>query len=431
MPVLDGTDLGTRFLALVGGSVRSAAADAKRAGYRLIAIDRFGDQDLLELSDHWIFYDDQNQWIERLRKLPLAPLVPVGGFQSPETVRFNADSAYLLGDRLIAYPNPSILQSLNCPVRLANAAQQCGITFPQTRSIDFTLGAQPASRSFDDPSYDPCPDLWGGKSWLLKPIQHSGGAGIRFADHLRPGDEATHYLQERLSGVPLGVNYIAWRDAGGLKVKLLGAFRGLNFRHDEHPFLYGGSLGPVRLLPSTLERMSRIGHTIAREFSLVGVFNVDLIMRPNESLALLEVNPRYSASMELLHGSNGNHIALDRTSLIDWHLAAHQGDTRLGAEVERWLVGNLQETTMSYGCKRVVYCGNWEPHIVWKRLERGSDLARKDSRTHLELKICDLPCNESSIVPGGPLCTVLVRNAKSPHEALRASKWLARQIENA
>jgi predicted ATP-grasp superfamily ATP-dependent carboligase len=134
--------------------------------------------------------------------------------------------------------------------------------------------------------------------WLLKPLRSSGGIAIRFAEE----DEWTKprrgmYLQEHVAGEAASAVFLA---AGG-RSALLGATRqllGQDFGLGQ-PFLYVGSLGPLVLNRREADALASLGAALASRFTLRGLFNVDFVRTPR-GIWPVEVNPRYSASVEVL-----------------------------------------------------------------------------------------------------------------------------------
>src|SRR5262249_18435246 len=94
--------------------------------------------------------------------------------------------------------------------------------------------------------------------------------------------------------------------ADGSSARLLGVTRMLVGEAWLHAraFHYCGSIGPVRTQPPLLEALERLGNALAKGFGLFGLFCVDFVMRAAIPWPL-EVNPRYTASVEVLEYSSG------------------------------------------------------------------------------------------------------------------------------
>jgi predicted ATP-grasp superfamily ATP-dependent carboligase len=175
-----------------------------------------------------------------------------------------------------------VLSRVRDPWRLSRALAEAGLAFP------------PLARSA------------AGGQWLVKPLRGSAGLGVRraTAGDLRERPRRT-ILQQFIEGASCSALYVA---AGGRAV-LLGATRqllGSDFGLTSE-FLYAGSIGPLVLRPDEHAKLQRLGDLLAEQFRLVGLFGIDFIRTPAE-IWLLEVNPRYTASVEILERTSGRHF---------------------------------------------------------------------------------------------------------------------------
>lgn len=439
-------------LLLIGGSVRAAAEDAAAAGYRIVAVDRFGDFDLRAISAAWIPLTQADGWLAAARS-HAGPIVPTGGFIWP---------AAPLDENLcqrVAYPTPDRLETIRDPDRLRGVARDVGIHFPETLPL-----TPLAIASLADPA-----------DWLVKPVAGTGGAGIRaLADFLRTGSTAMpgycQHVQRRLLGRTIGVSYFARRGGKTSFTRLLGICAGLTHRlNPQHRWLYGGSIGPFDTdwpdREAARGRLTDLGRAVAEAFDLVGLFNLDLIRQPDGSLWLLEINPRYSASMELLLG----HPEHRERSLIDAHVAAYQEragtlDTTAAGRRTDWLQG--EEPLIpdgNFACKRIVYARrpvaipldptDWQLRAGLERVDSAQQTAVAGG-DRFRISLHDLPAPplpapplpepvlpaESSdaygpaplpgatavVEAGMPVLTVIVRGAGRRRDCLR----MARKIES-
>ena len=424
-------------LILVGGSVRAAATDAVAGGYRVVAIDRFGDRDLLQISERWYPLDDR--WQQQLAAWPAAPIVGTGGF-------LWRDSCHLRSDRLVAFPTPDVFQSLCDPEQLRQVAAGCELDFPLTiphagRSSPLMVAA-PASAS---------------QRWLIKPRYGTAGIGIRFASasslsgHTDPSDDPID-LQQWVAGRPLGACFFTRRRCGQRVTRLLGAFDGLTHRqHRDWRWLYGGSLGPRQLTTSDRESLSRLGTEIADRFGLVGLFNVDLLRRRNGTLVLLEVNPRYSASMELLRIPLNHSQAYPWASLIDWHLAAYeesagQIDHQTADRRTAWAglpaddadvrsrpaahpaAGHGRQAAPESACKRIVYAAT-SMRIDCSVEELICRFAAPVEKSFgVQISFHDLPPLGAIVPAGAPALSVIVRGRQDAATLRRTAQRIAAHL---
>jgi predicted ATP-grasp superfamily ATP-dependent carboligase len=333
-------------LLLVGGSVRAAADDAAHAGYPIVAIDRFGDADLRRTCADWRPLGQPEDWVDAATTFP-GPIVPTGGFAWPQKTLEPALA------RRVLFPSPHAILELTDPDRLRSLAASAQIRFPKTIPLqDFNPHKTTPSGSAGD--------------WLIKARLGTGGAGVhplRTAPTAAPDDRIPTdlCLQRRIFGRPIGAQFFTRRPGGRCVTRLLAIFAGLTHRrHPQLPFLYGGSAGPCDATwperDAARARLARLGQLAAEAFGLCGLFNIDLIRDPQGNLWLLEINPRFSASMELYRRLAPN----PQPSLIDWHIAAHQerhglispaeADARTGPDQ------NLSLPPIDrYGFKRIVY----------------------------------------------------------------------------
>ncbi|HBJ34619.1 MAG TPA: hypothetical protein DDZ51_07620 [Planctomycetaceae bacterium] len=375
----------SKTILLVGGSVRAAAVDAHRAGFSIVALDHFGDADLRAVCQQWIHLQRTDAWMDATPQCN-ATIVPTGGFDWP-----TAGPPSHQG--LIAFPSKPQFDAMRDPRVLAELASDAGIGFPITFQHDELANVNPATHH----------------DWMIKPHAGTGGLGIRSLCHIntepmRPGE----YLQERVSGRPVGVNFISRFGDAAYQTKLLAAFAGLTHRKNpEHRWLYGGSIGPLGLqdtIPIHIhQQLCALGDRIAERFELVGLFNVDFILTPDRSLVLLEINPRYSASMELMPTAG---------HLVDCHIAAYeenlghidrqQADHRFAA-LDQHAAGPHR-----LACKRIVYAT--QPTRFNSSVEDLCKITRDLSEPDgIQVTYHDIPSTNDIIPSGYPVLTIIAR----------------------
>jgi predicted ATP-grasp superfamily ATP-dependent carboligase len=114
----------------------------------------------------------------------------------------------------------------------------------------------------------------------------------------------------------------------GLQSRFVGATQQLTARPTgERLFVYGGSLGPLKLGGERLEAVTTIGAMLTAKFGLRGLFGVDFIencdlmpFNRDYSLWTLEINPRYTAGMEILERAFGYSLIADHVRACNGHL---------------------------------------------------------------------------------------------------------------
>jgi predicted ATP-grasp superfamily ATP-dependent carboligase len=214
-----------------------------------------------------------------------------------------------------------------------------------------------------------------GKRWMLKPRVSGGGHGVG----LWSRDEAVlpgHYLQEFVEGTAGSVIFVA---AGGRGV-VLGITRQLvgddAFGTSDCRYCGNILLESEEMVPDAVALVD----AVAAEFSLAGVGSIDVIAS-EDGLQPVEVNPRWSASMELVERARG-------ISMFALHADA-------------CVKGTLPEFDVSAPSEQGALHGK---AIVFAR----QDLVVTGTRAWLkDPDVRDVPHEGERIAAGQPICTVL------------------------
>jgi predicted ATP-grasp superfamily ATP-dependent carboligase len=259
-------------LLIFGASARAAAFSALRAGFRPWCADLFADADLRAACPAVRLPGRYPEAFAELVRAPVrGPWLYTGGLENhPDLVGRMAQLRPLWGN------GAEVLRRVRDPQVLAAAAREAGL---------------------------PAPRLCRGRSshpgrWLVKPLAGSGGAGVRFHDGRRPprGDV---YLQEFIEG--LSVSAVFTSSSPGTLVGLTRQLVGEPFLNAP-PFRYAGNVGPLPAGDQG-EGLVRLGHALALA-GVRGVFGVDGVLN-HAGFWPVEVNPRYTASVEVLEHATG------------------------------------------------------------------------------------------------------------------------------
>jgi predicted ATP-grasp superfamily ATP-dependent carboligase len=289
---------------IAGVSTRALAESAARAGCGVIAVDGFGDLDLRRVADVRLARDARGRFssgaaVRAGRGAQVDGVVYCASFENhPRAVRTLAAGATLWGNP------PNVLERVRDPLLVAATLARLGLPTPAVRAT--------APRSTRG--------RVAGRSWLAKPLASGGGAGVVA---WRPGRRAPRdaYFQERIAGIPGSIVFAAdGRRAVplGLSRLLAGerAFGAAGFRYCGS-ILVGAGDAVFTDAVQLYARAVTLAETITREFGLVGVNGIDFIARSGIPYPI-EVNPRYTASMELVER------AYD-VSIFDIHARASAG----------------------------------------------------------------------------------------------------------
>jgi predicted ATP-grasp superfamily ATP-dependent carboligase len=364
---------------IVGASVRALAESAAVSGYRVVALDAYGDLDLqlrvpaLSLRRDLGVEYSAGRAARAAADIPAAAVAYASGFENhPAAVTALARDRNLWG-------NPAaVVRRVRHPAALAEALGARGFAVPNVRTASRV--ALPAD----------------GREWLVKPLRSGGGHGIRA---LRRGTRARRgsYLQERIRGEPGSIVFIAdGRRAVplGLSRQLVGdrAFGASGFRYSGS--LLSGAVPVFEREHEIAETAARIASAVTEAFGLVGVNGIDFIARDGVPWPI-EVNPRYTASMELVERAHD-------VSLFGLHARACAGelpgfDSLLG-----------RRTGAVWG-KAIVYA-------------TGDVTMREIRRWWREDRVRDVPHPGERISRGRPICTVLApaANPEACRQALAA-----------
>ncbi len=275
-----------RRLLLAGVTARAFAASAVRAGWDVTAIDAFGDLDLRS-SARVIPVRGEDGGFDPALAAAAARIVQTSAAAYTSNFENHPSAvAALASGRLLLGNAPAVLRRVRDPFMLMPALRRCGFRTPLTRAS--------APRA-DGP---------GLRRWLLKPRRSGGGHAT---SAWRPGVAVGRhqYLQQRVSGPVASITFLA----DGRGALAIGLSRQIVGRHEfgASGFRYCGSLvgeGVLDFDDGLLARAGAMAQAAAREFGLVGLNGIDFIARAGEPWPI-EVNPRYSASMELLEPRAG------------------------------------------------------------------------------------------------------------------------------
>jgi predicted ATP-grasp superfamily ATP-dependent carboligase len=109
-------------------------------------------------------------------------------------------------------------------------------------------------------------------------------------------------FQRRIAGVPCAAVFTAIDGASvliGVTRQLVGeAWLGA------HGFQYCGSIGQLPVSDAVRSTVEQIGQVLTEEFELTGLFGVDFVL-DGDNVWIIEVNPRYTASVEICERATG------------------------------------------------------------------------------------------------------------------------------
>ena len=278
---------------IVGVSTRGLAESATRAGYTVLSVDGYGDMDNPAVPALSLARDLGSEYSAHAAaaagiELEYDAVCYCSNLENhPREVELLARRGELWGNPL------AVLRRARDPLlisRLLRGRLRAGVTVRASAPLPDTSGpARAGVRARRAP-----------REWLAKPRDSGGGHGIT---QWQPGDPLPrgHVLQERIVGTPGSLAFVASGDEVlpfAVSRQLVGdaAFGASGFQ-------YCGSIlagHPTALVDAATE----CARMLTEELSLVGLNCLDFVARDGVP-HVIELNPRYSSSMELAERAFG------------------------------------------------------------------------------------------------------------------------------
>jgi len=296
-----------RNLLVIGLDIVSLASSARKAGYKVYAVDYFGDQDLKHLchKTRSIIKQRIGETCGRLstnfnpeallhltQKLLKsseidAALLSSGLEDSPETLSELNDMVPILGN------SPDVIQKVRNKSEFFHELDRLGIPHPETAITENFEEAREKSKDLGFPV-------------VVKPSKGFGGVGVREARNAQELKKAFRdaslfdkkvLIQESISGTPASASLISSTDEAiilSLNEQLLG-MREIGQRE---PFGYCGNVVPLSVTETVKDACRSIVEKVALHFGLVGSNGIDLVISEEAVPYVIEVNPRFQGTLE-------------------------------------------------------------------------------------------------------------------------------------
>ena len=243
--------------------------------------------------------------------------------------------------------------------------------------------------------------------WIWKPFQSGGGTGVRrlstpaTSSDTRPPLSQNGYFQQFQTGPVIGAAFLADNESCevfALSNQLVG-------RIGQNEFTWVGASLLSSFPQEPQQQIAKIGRAVAKRTGLIGWFGIDFILDCDQQPLMIEVNPRYTSTMEIWERQTGrslfalHHKACHGTPLSNLTLP---GKTKPGAGiiVKSYLYNRNSSKLPLHVTKE-----------VFEKLVAATDCSNENF-------ITDVPNIGTQIGVGDPVCTTWIARDNSSEGAV-------------
>lgn len=290
------TSTKNKLLVIIAHSARALAESASRAGYQVVSIDGFADVDTLNACyESWCLPLVKGEFdVEKIEacvdkvhaRYPVAKLIAGAGTEPFIHYLETVPGWQLLGN------SAACVKQVCEPTSFFAALDYLSIPYPEI-------------------SYDSTPTNIG--QCLYKAPFQCGGMGVS-----KGKNESNHpgYWQQEVEGVPISALCLCV----GKQSQLIGVNRQFTCAFSSAlPYVYAGALANYNVDSKNTDKIISYISNLSNYFNMNGLCSVDMIVH-GDSILVLEVNPRVSATYELYERVQ------PALNLIDAHIRVCEGE---------------------------------------------------------------------------------------------------------
>ena len=311
-------DVDLKTILVIGLDSVALAHSARKAGFKVFAVDFFGDQDLQKTCESTLSIVTQNVG-ESCGHLetdfsPNKFLVLARGIfarhrvdgiflasgleDSPKTLLKLNQLAPIIGN------HPRTIENVRGKVGFFNQVRKLGINHPDTTLVETAEEAKQAAKDISYPV-------------LVKPLRSLGGSGIRLAESKTQLDEILQriapfppriLIQEYIIGKHMSVSFVSTGKTS-LILTLNEQLLGMKDVGQKEPFGYCGNIVPATFDEAFTKKCANLVQRISTHFNLLGSNGIDLVVPEHGSPYVVEVNPRFQGTLECVEEFLGINLA--------------------------------------------------------------------------------------------------------------------------
>jgi|Deesub1362A_J573_1020465.scaffolds.fasta_scaffold00049_99 hypothetical protein len=258
---------GERIL-VIGNNVRNIVQSAAKSGYKVYALTKFIDSDLILFAERVFLIEDENtDWVrkrgEELSEILNARVVLASGYEDLHL------TSEILGS------DPSGLESVLNKLKFYRTLERAGLPHPEVL------------RDYEG-------------DCIVKPIRGGGGERILLAPLTQ--DKLSDYLIQRLiRGFPCSASLIVGKETTVIALNEIIAGWG---EMNAFGFRYVGNITPLVVDKELEKKLRKLAIEVVNLFDLKGSIGVDFVVDERNEPYILEINPRFQGSLDSVEWSH-------------------------------------------------------------------------------------------------------------------------------
>ncbi|AFI83459.2 ATP-grasp domain-containing protein [Methylophaga nitratireducenticrescens] len=279
-----------RLLLIVAQSARMLAQSARREGFTPRVADCFADIDTLEAADRFLKLSaldnlEAHQWLQAI--ITLSDDEPCWLICGTGIERFYPALLQLPPHIKFAGPSYECFEQICLPEKWITILDSLSLPHPPT-----TFQKKQTSNS----------------KWLAKSAASWGGTHIVEANSV--AESPDRYYQQYIEGISGSVLFLA--AANDIQLLLFNQ----QFTRETNDFSLKAITNELQLNPNQRQFLHQALQKLTLRLALSGLMSLDFLLNPAGEIFLLEINPRPTASCQLLPAT---------ASIINWQLTGSTG----------------------------------------------------------------------------------------------------------